>query len=73
MCFSRQKIDANFGTSVLMHTVGLMNSLPKSLKRMGEDKSAVAMLKDTRQFGCVFQDMEPPKSSSILQKSAKKT
>ena len=21
---------------------------------------------NTRQFGCVFQDMEPPKSSSIL-------
>ena len=72
VCFSRQKIDANFGKSVLMHTVGLMNSLPKSLKRMGEDKSAVAMLKDTRQLGCISQDMEPPKSSSILQKSAKK-
>ena len=24
----------------------------------------------TRQFGCVFQDMEPPKSSSILRKSS---
>ena len=24
----------------------------------------------TRQLGCVFQDMEPPKSSSILQKSS---
>ena len=33
------------------------------------DKSAVAMLKITRQLGCVFQDMEPPKSSSILRKS----
>ena len=29
------------------------------------DKSAVAMLKITRQLGCVFQNMEPPKSSSI--------
>ena len=34
------------------------------------DKSAVAMLKITRQLGCVFQNMEPPKSSSILRKSS---
>ena len=34
------------------------------------DKSAVAILKNTRQLGCVFQDMEPPKSSSILRKSS---
>ena len=26
---------------------------------------------NTRQLGCVFQDMEPPKSSSILRKSSK--
>ena len=31
------------------------------------DKSSVAMLKSTRQLGCVFQDMEPPKS--IFRKS----
>ena len=46
-----------------------MNSLAKGLKKNG-DKSAVAMLKSTRQMGCVFQDMEPPKSSSILRKSS---
>ena len=34
------------------------------------DKSAVAMLKITRQLGCVCQDMEPPMSSSILRKSS---
>ena len=28
------------------------------------------MLKITRQWGCVFQDMEPPKSSSVLRKSS---
>ena len=28
------------------------------------------MLKVTRQLGCVFQDVEPPKSSSILRKSS---
>ena len=39
----------------------------KRYKKNG-DKSTVAMLKSTRQLGCVFQDMEPPKSSSILRK-----
>ena len=34
------------------------------------DKSAVATLQITRQFGCVFQDMEPPKSTTILRKSS---
>ena len=34
------------------------------------DKIAVAMLRSTRQLGCVFQDMESPKSSSILRKSS---
>ena len=33
-------------------------------------KSAVALLKITRQLGCVSQDMERPKSSSILRKSS---
>ena len=40
----------------------------KRFKKNG-DKSAVALLKSTRQLCCVFQDMEPPKSSSILRKS----
>ena len=52
-----------------MHTARLMNSLAKRSKKNG-DKSAVAMLKSTRQLGCVFQDMEPPKSSSIFRKSS---
>ena len=33
------------------------------------DKSAVAILKNTRQLGCVFQDTQPPESSPILWKS----
>ena len=41
----------------------------KRFKQNG-DKSAVAMLKSTRQLACVFQDMEAPKSSSILRKSS---
>ena len=40
------------------------------MSKKNGDKSAVAMLKSTRQLGCVFQDMEPPTSSSILRKSS---
>ena len=52
---------------------------PSKRSRKNGDKSAVAILKrneqdayssSTRQFGCVSQDMEPPKSSSILRKSS---
>ena len=34
------------------------------------DNIAMTMLKSTRQLGCVFQDMERSKSSSILRKSS---
>ena len=60
---------ANSGKSALMHIVRLMNSQAKGQKKNG-DKSAVAMLTITRQLGCVFQDMEPPKSTTILRKSS---
>ena len=43
---------------------------PSKRSKKNGDKSAVAMLKSTRQLVCVFQDMEPPKSSSILRKSS---
>ena len=43
---------------------------PSKKSKKNGDKSAVAILKNTRQLGCVFQDMEPPKSSSILRKSS---
>ena len=43
---------------------------PSKKSQKNGDKSAVAMLKSTRQLGCVFQDMGPPKSSSILRKSS---
>ena len=43
---------------------------PSKRSKKNGDKSAVAMLKSTRQLGCVFQDIEPPKSSSILRKSS---
>ena len=62
-------MDAELGKSAFTHTARLTNSLAKGLKK-NCDKSAVVMLKSTRQLGCVFQDMEPPKSSSILRKTS---
>ena len=35
---------------------------PSKRSKKNGDKSTVAILKITRQLGCVFQDMEPPKS-----------
>ena len=43
---------------------------PSKRSKKNGDKSAVTMLKSTRQLGCVFQDVEPPKSLSILRKSS---
>ena len=43
---------------------------PSKRSKKNGDKSAVAMLKSTRQLGCVFQDVEPPQSSSILRMSS---
>ena len=43
---------------------------PSKRSQKNGDKSAVAMLDIKRQLGCVYQDMEPPKSSSILRKSS---
>ena len=69
-CSYKSENGCRFGRKVLSCTPPrLMNSLAKRSKKNG-DKSAVAMLKITRQLGCVFQDMEPPKSSSILRKSS---
>ena len=43
---------------------------PSKRSKKNGDKSVVAFLKISRQLGCVCQDMEPPKSSSILRKSS---
>ena len=55
-CSARPKMDANFGTSASLHTAGLKNSPAKGLKIIAT-KSAVAMLKETMNLGCVFQDV----------------
>ena len=43
---------------------------PSKQSKENGDKIAMAILKNTRQLGCVSQDMEPPKSSSTLRKSS---
>ena len=43
---------------------------PAKKPKKQSDQGAVAFLKNSRQFGCVFRDMEPSKSSSILRKSS---
>ena len=69
VCSASRRMDADFGKSALMRTARLMNSQAKGPKKNG-DKSAVAMLKSTRQLGCVFQDIELSKSTTILRKSS---
>ena len=43
---------------------------PSKMSKKNGDESAVAMLKIKRQLGCVSQDMEPPKSTTIFRKSS---
>ena len=68
-CSSSPRMDEDLVKSALMRIARLMNSQAKGQKKNG-DKSAVAMLKGTRQLGCICQGMEPPKSSSIVRKSS---
>ena len=52
------------------HAHRQVDEQPSKKSKKNGDKSAVAILKKTRQLGYVFQDMEPPKSTSILRKSS---
>ena len=44
---------------------------PNKSPKKGGDKSAVGIMKDVRQLGCVSQDAEPPESSAILRRGTK--
>ena len=68
-CSTSRRMDADLEKSALMRIARLMNNLVKGLKRM-VTKVQWGFFKSTRQLGCVFQDVEPPKSSSILRKSS---
>ena len=43
---------------------------PTKKSQKNVDKIAVATFMNTRQLGCVFEDMEPPKSTTTLRKSS---
>ena len=68
-CSTRPRAVADLGEKCSYAHRQVDEQFSKRSKKNG-DKSAVAMLKSTRQLGCVFQDMEQPKSSSILRKSS---
>ena len=62
-------MDADLGKSALTGHRQVDEQPSKRSEKNG-DKSAVAVLKITRQLGCVFQDMQPPKSTTILRESS---
>ena len=55
-CSTSRRMDADLGKSALMRIARVKNSQAKGFTKNG-DKSAVAMLRITRQLGCVFQDV----------------
>ena len=77
-CSTRPRVVVGLEKSAHSHIAKLMNSLAKDLKRMMttlQDKklgqnSSKRQFSDARQLGCVFQDIEPPKLTSILRKSS---
>ena len=62
--------DAGSATNELSCTCRLKVSPARKPKKQSDD-GAVAVLKNSRQLVCVFQDIEPPKFGSILRKSTK--
>ena len=66
--FYKTKSGCRFGEKC-SYAHGQVEEQPSKRSKKNGDKSAVAILESTRQLGCVFQDMEPPKSS-ILRKSS---
>ena len=85
-CSTRPRVVVGLVKSALSHIVRLINSRLKRSKKNDYKSAVAFLKKDeqhdrterpfvfdssnTRQLGCVFQDMEPPKSSSILRKSS---
>ena len=69
--FYKSENDSDLEKSALMRIARLTNSLAKGPQRM-VTKVQWLCRKSHEQLGCVFQDMEQPKSSSILRKSSNK-
>ena len=68
--FDKAESGCKFGNKCSFPHWKVEEQLHKKLKK-GGDKSAVAIVKDVRQLGCVSQDVEPPESSAILRKGPK--
>ena len=68
-CATSPRVDVRFGEKC-SYAHRQVEEQPSKRSKKNGDKSAVAILKIARQLSCVFQDMEPPKSSSILRKSS---
>ena len=69
-CSTSQKKDANLRTSECSYTHRQVDEHTSKKSQKHGDRIAVAIFFNTQQLGCVSQDMEPPKSSSILRKSS---
>ena len=67
-CSTSQKKGCRFGDKC-SYAQRQVDEQPNKKSKKNGDKIAVATLKNTRQLSCVFQDMEPPKSSSILRRA----
>ena len=67
--FCKSQNGCRFGEKC-SHAHRQVDEQPSKKPKKNGDKSAVAMLNITRQLGCVSQDMEPPKSTTILRKSS---
>ena len=65
--FYKKESGRKFGDKCSFMHRQFEDQLSKKPKKDG-DKNAVATLKDSRQFGCVFQDIEPPESAAISRK-----
>ena len=62
-CSTRPRVVVGFGEKCsFAHRQ--VDEQPTKRSKKNDDKSAVAMLESTRQLGCVFHDMKPPKSIS---------
>ena len=57
-----------FGEKCILRHKGFDSQPNKKPKKNGGTGSVV-LLKNSKLLGCVFQDVEPPKSKSILRKS----
>ena len=60
----------NFGEKCVCKHAEVDSQPSKKLKKSG-GQGSLAWLKNSKQLGCVFQDVRPPKSKSFLRKSKK--